>query len=170
MSTNFKRNRTAKNDINDIKKFIENNFQSINVKILQNIKKQQKDISQLVPSYVKKLKDLPYVFFAEFFQNLEAIWPEIEISNYRTILELVYSILYNVDIITQNLVVSTDISMLGRFRYLLLTKKYFENVRKLLIKIYSFKGKLSPDQLQLFEKMTGNKFYYSMTPYFNFLT
>ena len=175
MSSNLE-NKLAKIKINKIKKIIEqekylkfiNEMMIINDEIVPNMKRQQIDISQLVPSYVQKLKDLPYGFFAKFFQNLEAIWPEINISNYGFLLELVDSILYNVDIITQNLVKRTDIVMFDRFFYLLLTKKYFENVRKLLIKIYSFKGKLSTDQLQLFETMTRNKPYYSMIPYFNF--
>ena len=72
------------------------------------------------------------------------------------------------NIMTIKLVVNTNINILDRFIYLLLTKKYFENVRKLLKKIYSYKGKLSTVQLQLFEKMTKNKFYYSMIPYFIF--
>tara|TARA_B100001027_G_scaffold215665_2_gene190107 strand:- start:1931 stop:2686 length:756 start_codon:yes stop_codon:yes gene_type:complete len=168
MTTNIQY-QIAKNDINNIKKFIKNNFKSINNKILPIIKKQQEDISQLVlPIYVEKLKDLPYVFFAEFFENLEAIWPEIDISKYENILTLVESILYNMNIMTIKLVVTTNIDILDRFIYLLLTKKYFENVRKLLKKIYSYKGKLSTVQLQLFEKMTKNKFYYSMIPYFIF--
>lgn len=159
----------AKKNINNIKKFIKNNFESIDNKILPNIKKQQEDISRRVlPVYVEKLKDLPYVFFAEFFENLEAIWPEIDISKYENILRLVESILINMNIMTIKLVISTNINTLDRFIYLLLTKKYFENVRKLLKKIYSYKDKLSTVQLQLFEKMTKDKFYYSMIPYFIF--
>ncbi len=52
---------------------------------------------------------------------------------------------------------------------MLSSKKYFENLRKLLKKIYSFKANLSNDQRQLFETMIESKYYYSMIPYFSFL-
>ncbi len=80
-----------------------------------------------------------------------------------------YSILKNVSIITENLAINVDYNDHSNFIYMLSSKKYFENVRKLLKKIYSFKANLSNDQRQLFETMIESKYYYSMIPYFSFL-
>lgn len=151
-----------------IKNYITNEYSPYLID-LKKIDRQQKHINQTVPSFVKKIKNLPYVFFADFFEKLEDSWPLIHRSHYDIFLELMYSILKNVSVITENLAINVDYNDHSNFIYMLSSKKYFENVRKLLKKIYSFKGNLSNDQRQLFETMIESKYYYSMIPYFSFL-